>query len=395
MRSSRRLILAVAMVTQGVAIGSTVGTFTLFVEPLERAFVATRSEVSVGNSLIMLALALAGTTVGSFLDRGWARRVMLCGGTLLGSALLLASMATQLWMLGVAAVAAGVAIPMIGPLAGISLVTRAFEEDRGRAMGIVSMGPPLGSGIFAAVVGWVIPLWGWRGGYLLLAGLAFAVVLPLVWLVIPPKMEEKEVESASVRSAPGMKAIARLPVFWLTALVYALIAGIATGWAGQLGPYLGGVGFGERQVAVLLALQFWLGIPGALLFGSLADRLSLTWLFLWILVFQAMVYLTYAFSSMPSWIAGLVIAGGFVAGGMTPLFSLLLGRRVGADALGRAMGLGNLLLLPCTIGSITLASLTYDRTDSYTGALVVFALGLGLAMASLLLSDRMSSESAR
>ena len=98
---------------------------------------------------------------------------------------MLAASATHLWMLALAALLAGIAIPMLGPLAGMSLVSRAIAKaDRGRAVGFVSMGTPLGSGLFAAIVGWAISQWGWRGAYGLLAALTLAIVLPLVGLLL-------------------------------------------------------------------------------------------------------------------------------------------------------------------------------------------------------------------
>jgi predicted MFS family arabinose efflux permease len=388
MRRPGSSILFVALVTQGFAVGTTVGVFTLFVEPLEQAFAAPRAQVSSGNSLIVVALSLAGTFVGGFFDRGWARRVMLCGVGLLGSALLLASLSARLWMLGLAALVAGVAIPMIGPLAGISLVTRTFAEDRGRAMGIVSMGPPLGSGLFAGLVGWALPIWGWRGSYGLLAVLTWAVLLPLVWLGVPSRLEGSDPGGPPGSAVLDTRTIARMPVFWLTALVFTLMAGIATGWNSQLGPYLGALGLDERGVAALIASQFWIGIPGALLFGALSDRVSLTALYLVILAYQGFAYGVYAAGAPATWIGGLVIVFGFLGGGMIPLFSLLLGRRVGVNALGRAMGLSNLLLLPFTVGSITLASVVYDRTGRYSWALALFAAGIGIAIVCLLLSNR-------
>jgi predicted MFS family arabinose efflux permease len=388
MTRRERRILFVALVCQAVGVGVTVGSFTLFVEPLEQAFEAPRAQVSFGNSLLVVALALAGTSVGSFLDRGYARRVMFLGGILMGGALVLAASATHLWMLALAALLAGIAIPTLGPLAGMSLVSRAIAKaDRGRAMGIVSMGTPLGSGLFAAIVGWAISQWGWRGAYGLLAVLTLAIVLPLVGLLIPSRLESTDAEG---RAEPALELgeIARMPAFWLTAIVFALVMGFSTGWASQLAPFLTRAGLGEAEVAGLIALQFWMGIPGSLLFGALADRVGLHALFLLAILFQAVAFACYASGVSIVGLAVLAVGFGFSIGGMIPLFSLILGRQVGADALGRAMGLSNLLLLPSTVGSITFASLVYDRSGAYTTALIVFSIGSLVAAVCLLVLAR-------
>jgi cyanate permease len=222
-----------------------------------------------------------------------------------------------------------------------------------------------------------------------------AVVPAAVWRAVPRRLEAADAAGALPPASLATRALARMPLFWATALVYALGAGIAAGWTGQLGPFLGARGLGERDRAAVVALQFWAGIPGTLLFGALAERFRATPLFAGILLFQALAFSVYALGAPAGWTALFAVASGFAGGGLVPLFSLLLGQRVGAQAVGRAMGIANLLFLPCTVGAISLASTVYDRGGDYRPAQLAFATGMLLALAALLLSERGALRQAR
>ncbi len=392
MTSTQRSILIVALSTQGVSVGLTYGVMPVFLEPLEAAFEAPRTQISAGQILMMLALTIGSITTGVLLDRGHARRVMLSGALLLTAALIAASFAPNLWVLGTAAVMAGLAVPSVGPLAAASLITRAFEDDRGRALGLMSVGPPLGSGIFAALTGWLLLSFDWRETYLLFAGIAFVALVPVIALVVParfePATEAKEAGLETARRSGGLGALLRKPTFWWSAGIFALATGIATGWTVHLAAYLGGLGLSEAESSSLLAVQYWMAVPGALVFGTLADRVSLTTLFVVMLGTASAVFAGFATGPSPLVLSGLCVVSGFVLGGVIPLYMMLLGQRMGANALGRAMGLSNLVMLPVMAGAILLAASNYEAEGGYGLALCVFSIGLLAAIGCLLASNR-------
>jgi len=95
MTSHQSSILAVATVTQGVAIGLSYGIFPILLQPLEEAFDAPRTVVSAGQILITVALVAGGVIAGTAFDRGHARRVMLFGSLLLSGALVFGMLADR------------------------------------------------------------------------------------------------------------------------------------------------------------------------------------------------------------------------------------------------------------------------------------------------------------
>jgi MFS family permease len=392
MTSTQRSVLAVALLTQGIAVGLTYGILPVFLESLEVAFEAPRTQISAGQILMMLALTIGSISAGVFLDRGHVRRVMLTGALLLSAALALASLAPNLWLLGLAAAMAGMAVPSIGPLAAASLITRSFSEDRGRALGLMSMGPPLGAGIFAALAGRLLLSFDWREVYLFFSGVALVTLVPTIVLLVPARFESAKVSQKALVDADaataGMGGFLRMPTFWWSAGIFALATGIASGWTVHVAAFLRGLGLSETDSATLLAVQYWMGVPGALVFGMLADRVSLTTLFAVLLGSAAAVFAGFSTAPSPKLVTGLCVISGFVLGGVIPLYMMLLGQRMGPDRLGRAMGLSNLVMLPVMAGAVLLAASDFETDGGYGLSLQVFSVGLLSAIGCLLMSDR-------
>lgn len=391
MTSNQRSILAVAVVTQGVAIGLSYGIFPILLQPLEVAFDAPRTVVSAGQILITVALVAGGMVAGAAFDRGYARRVMVAGALLLSGAFALASVASNLWMLGVAALALGFSVPSMGPLAGGSLITRVFDEERGRALGLMSMGSPLGSGLFAALVGSLLLRFEWWEVYLLLAVLAPVLTIPIIWIYVPAHMKPAE---GSGGTNVSVGAVLRMPAFWWAAGIFAIASGIIMGWTTHMAAFLDGIGLDTTQQSGLMAAVFWMGVPGALVFGMLADRFRLTTLFAMMLGGQTLIFVIFAIGVSPLVVAALSVCFGFLFGALIPLFMMLLGREMGPEVIGRAMALSNLLMLPVMAAVVLFSAAVYEEYGNYDRAVSVLACGMLAAIGCLYGSSRTSSASA-
>lgn len=393
MPQGKRPILVVATLCQAVATGVTLGVFPLFLEPLEASFDASRTQISVGPILLMLSLASAGVVAGSVLDKGQVRRAMLFGAALLTMSLLIASVAPSLMVLAIAAMLAGFSIPFIGPLAGMTLVARLFSENQGRAFGIMSMGPALGMGFFAGVAGFLLQGLEWRSIYALLAGAAAILLGPAIWFVIPARVDAPAASEDEAGAEIGLGDVIRRPVFWLSSLVFAISGGIAMGWTNHIAAFLGEFDMTESQIATLVAVQFWVGVPGSLLLGTLSDRLSPSVLYLFMLLFEAFVFAAFGAGVSTLSVAILGVAFGLVMGGMIPLYMALLGGRLEPQILGRAFGVSNMLMLPGMAATTIGAAAIYESHGSYQRAAVSFAVALLFAIASLQLSNRLAAKS--
>ncbi|MFK7894924.1 MAG: MFS transporter [Myxococcota bacterium] len=392
MTSKQRSILVLALVTQGLSVGLTYGIFPVFLVPLETLFDAPRTQIAAGQILIMTALTAGSISAGAVLDKGYARNVLLGGALLLSGSLALASVAPNLIVLAIAAIGMGFAVPSVGPLAGATLITRNFDAERGRAMGLMSMGPPMGSGLLAALAGWTVISYGVRTSFLIFAVLAAVVMVPLIAWIVPARFPQKAEDSDEPALAMG--DVIRMPVFWWTASVFALGAGVSTGWTVHIAAFFGESGLDETQRAGLLAAVFWMGVPGALFFGYLSDRVSLERLYTFMLGGQAVGYLLFSMVLPPAAVVAVGIALGFMTGGMIPLFLVFLGKRMGPEAFGRAMGLSNLLMLPVMAVSVVIAARFFEAQGNYVGALRIFAVMVLFAIVCVFGSKRSAEASA-
>jgi MFS family permease len=423
MTHAQRSILLVAMSCQGIAVGQTIGLLPILLEPLESAFQAPRTTIAAGQILIMLALTFSSILTGVLLDRGGVRRVMLTGAACLVVAQLLASFATSLPLLGLAALLAGAAVPSIGPLTAGKLVTHYFDEGRGRAMGLMSIGPPLGSGLFAALAGWLLGEMDWAQSLRVLAAIAALGLFPMILRVVPRRFEDVPPEHRGLPAiitptagergtlnvlseageraasdatptparAPSMFDVFRSPAFLWAGSMFALVTGISSAWTVHAAAYLGGFGLDEAARSNVMALQFWMGVPGSVLCGALAERIGVTRLLGLVLAAATLCYVGFAMATSAAVVTMLAGFGGFAVGGVLPLYLMLLGLRVGPDALGRSIGLSNLMMLPVMSVAVLFAAAVFEAQASYAPVLWVFAVGLFGSLLCLL-GGRSSGE---
>jgi len=371
-------------VGQGLAIGATVGSFTLFVRPISEAFEASTLEVSAGIALITLALATSGVAVGIWLDRGSPRSVMFTGCAILSSGLWLASLCETLSALALLCVLIGAGIPMLGPLATAAVVTKASDLQRGRALGIANLGVPIGGVVFALTAGFALQAWDWRATLQLFAGIAVIVGFPAIALGIPSDLGSRSRADVDPNSDRGVWTARRLlasPVFRTTALILGIAMGTTAGWSAHIAPYLDDIGASKRYAGFLVGgVQAAMGV-GTVCLGTLADRRSGIAILVVAFLVQlaSFAVLLGGFGLTISSVA--LLLSGLAAGGYLPVMAHLLAERFGSANLGRAMGLANVALLPLGVGLPMLAGALRDTTGGYGSTMVLcgalFVIGIG------------------
>ena len=96
----------------------------------------------------IIIMAVLGPAVGSWIDRGSQKWIMIAGACLMSLGLILSSMAVELWQLAIAfCVVANLGIVMFGPMPSVALVSRWFVRRRGLAVGIAVAGATAASAI--------------------------------------------------------------------------------------------------------------------------------------------------------------------------------------------------------------------------------------------------------
>ncbi|HWL05036.1 MAG TPA: MFS transporter [Xanthobacteraceae bacterium] len=232
------------------------------------------AEIGLLASSFFFTFALAQIPLGLALDRWGARRCILaCMAVTVAGAVLFA-LATGPAMLVVARTLLGLgsASSLMAPLAlyAARFPPRRFATLVGIQIGFGSLGTLLAT----VPLAWSTVVIGWRGSFMVLAGLS-AFMLAAVFLVVrdPPRRAEHRVESFP-EALRGLWSIIRtpvaLPVFLMHLTSYSSIGLIVGLWGG---PYLTHV-YGYDLVArgEILLLPAVGTIAGSLFWGWTADN---------------------------------------------------------------------------------------------------------------------------
>ena len=155
----------------------------LYFSPVETAFGWTRTEVSLGVSITLLAAGAASPFVGRLTDRRGPRLVVLVGALLGAGGLALLSTASTLWHWYLYSGLMGLSVAMAFFIGLQALAASWFERRRGTALGLLGLGVSLGGFVLVPVVRLMIDTLGWEGSLQLSAGLVLALYLPLSFFV--------------------------------------------------------------------------------------------------------------------------------------------------------------------------------------------------------------------
>lgn len=135
-------LVGIALVCQFVTAGAQAYVSGVFLGPMTRDLGWTRAQYASGQSIGAFVMALAGFFIGTQVDRGRARPLMVIGATVFGASLMLTAEITQYWQWVVLrgfTLTLGAAL--IGNLVVNVILSKWWVERRGRVVGRASRSP--------------------------------------------------------------------------------------------------------------------------------------------------------------------------------------------------------------------------------------------------------------
>ena len=374
------LFLCTAVATM-TSIG--MSTFSLFLPPIEKEFGLSRSMVTLPYMVAMLGWAAGALTFGKLADDRGSRSVVLIGIALMAIGFAGMGLSQNLWQLSLSyGVCVGMAMGACSLVIMSLLVSKHFSSNRGLAVAVVQTAPPMSPLLFAPIIYFLIRSYDWRTAALVVSALLFVIAWPLAWF--------------GARDPDGAQLSRNTRVGWSACLPYLRTRSMRLLFAVR---FSCGVAF--FQIAHLVALTMSKGfdaatgakavsvfgagaVISALLFGWLSDRygrpriLGLSYLTrgvgtLLMALDITNVYAYYAFVAL-----AIGPTFGTVAVGNVYFYEL-----VGPKMAGMILGMSFIVHQIGSAAGPMLASITYDRTGSYDGFLVVMSLVLlasGLAL---------------
>jgi sugar phosphate permease len=370
-----------------VALGSGVSywSFGLYIDPLEKEFGWSRTEVALGFSVSLLVSGLSGPLVGKWVDARGPRLSIIVGATLAAATYALLATTKELWQwYGYLSVNA-VFREMMLFVPFYSLISRWFDRKRGVALGILGAGFAMGGLIVVPLMNVIIDAVEWDGSFVFSGAAIVAAFLPLGLLLVRNNpadigaVADGELPASNEpqqhRTLAGLTVgqAVRTPLFWVLALAMTLFFYGMFGWLVHQVPYYESVGISRGVAAALVSIAAGFGIVSRLAFGLLADRIRRVERPAMVLIAFLMAGMTtLMLDSGPAGIVVLLVFWIVGSGGGPLLEPLLLTRAFGLAHFGTIYGV---LIVVETIGLITsptVAGAVFDSTGSYDWVLVMF-----------------------
>jgi MFS family permease len=362
-------------------------SYAVFLVAFLREFGWSRSLVAGAFSAFVVFHGCMSPISGWLGGRLGPRRLILAGGCILGSGLLLAAQTTEWWHLYLGfGLVTGIGVGASGWVASVALVQGWFPDRVGTALGFASAG--IGVGIFGLVpfTQFLIDRIGWRWAYRVLALMIVGWILPAAcWIVRdPPSREKADVGSgvygarmAGERDAYWTLASAvRDWHFWgLWAVFFLGNVGIQMLLVHQVA-YLVDHGVSLAAAAAVGGLVGLVSIPGKIGLGLLSDRTN-----------RELAY-TLAFACLVAGLGVLVLAGRHPTSGLAYVYAVLVALGYSATAPLTPAAASDLFRgprFPMIFGCLHLGSSLGAATGAWAGGRIFdgtesYALALWLAL---------------
>lgn len=282
------LLLAFLAIATGTGVRLAFGSF---VHPWEHDFGVSRGTISLVATFSFVIYGLCQPVVGRWADRGGPGAVLSASMLTVAFGLVLSYFAQNVWTLGLAfGLVASAGFAGVSQVPATVAVTRWFNDRRGMAMAIISMGSSVGQMVVPPATIFLNDSLGWRSTTLILAGL-LALLSPLVWCLLKPspgavgllpyggesaaRSAAAEAHGAAPEAASTWRDLLAKPTFWYLAIPYFVCGVTTTGLVDtHLVPFAHDQHLPQGATATAVALLAGFNSLGVMLAGYLSDKVS-------------------------------------------------------------------------------------------------------------------------
>lgn len=309
-----------------------------FYDFMVKEFGWSREQVTSGNFYgKTLVLPLFGFAAGWIIDRFGLKRLIIAGILFGGISIIGLGQVDSLPLFYACFIFNALGYVCAGPLPNQVLLSRWFNESRGKAMGFAYLGIGLGGAITVKLAAWLTGQFGWQTSLLWLGLLMIVVSLPLT-LAINDRSDE--FRQQATQPAMPIGDILRSGPFYLLAIGSLCSIGAVGATNQHLKLYLTrDSGFAQDKAANVIALVLLTSNIGRLLMGWLADRYPKKYVMILIYLLVAAGIPLLFFIDQPGVIYLFAIVFGIGMGGDYMIIPLMAAELFGLRVMGRIMGL--------------------------------------------------------
>ena len=365
-----RLLVTLGLMTIGA---SGMYVVAVVLPAVQAEFGVARADAALPYTLLMIGFGVGGMLMGRLADRFGVMIPLLIGATSIGLGFIVAAMAPNIWVFGLAH---GLLIGLCGASATfaplIADTSLWFVRRRGIAVAVCASGNYLGGAIWPTIVQHFVATAGWRQTYIGMGIFCFVTMTALALLMRrrPPLAAFATPQSGV--SAPAGKPFGMTP---LQAQVLLCIAGVACCVAMSMPQvhivaYCGDLGYGAARGAEMLSIMLAFGIASRLISGAICDRIGgLRTLLLGSSLQGLALLLFLPFDGLVSLYVISALFGLF-QGGIVPSYAIIVREHFPPGEAGTRVG----AVIMCTMLGMALggwmSGKVFDLTGSYHAAFI-------------------------
>ena len=337
-RGSKPYVVATAFFALLAIVGFALYGLPFFYDFFVKEFGWSRTVVTSGNALGKLIIApLFGFLAGWLIDRYGPRKLMLAGSLLAGSALIGLSMMNNLGMFYFFYILNALGYVFGGPLPCQVLISRWFEKNRGKAMGIAYLGIGTGGAVVPLISTTLEKNLGW---HLALTSVGVLVILfsfPLAFFL--KETPREPVAVTHKKPEIPVSGILKNRNFYLLAIGSMCSIGAVGGVNQHLKLYLRDHDFSQSNSATIMSLVLLSSLAGRVLMGMLADVFPRKYVMILIYLIVGASIPLLLMPDFPGRLYIFAVIFGIGLGGDYMIIPLMAGDLFGVRMLGRVMGI--------------------------------------------------------
>ena len=398
----RWIILAVCFFTITFTNGLTLGGLVVFDrELLDYLSEVTgedvlRQELKLKDAITLWCTAVFAFIAGIIIDRVGVRSLMVSGMFLLSATFYFYAKSDSLADMYIIHIFQGIVLSVSGMVINVVLISKWFNDNRGLAIGVLLAGTSVGNGIFPQINTYLLTIsdgdWRQVMMWLALIPLAYAPILFALIKEKPEDVETKEdneakndFKASSIEGGFTLQQTLMSSNFWFLSVMafctfYSILAMI-----GHVFLMLDGEGYSPQISATGVSIIFIGGFIGKVISGKLAEMIGRKIVLVGgvaMMLAGSLLIVSSIFYKNPLliWIGLTLYGTGW--GGLYTLIQLLVADLFGLIAIGKIMGVINIIdTIGGGLGPI-ITAVIYDSTQNYLMPFLVISALLVIALIS-------------